>query len=223
MKINLFSNVMIAVLVLACILMAAPVQAQNPAPPGEQDQSWNPPEDGGETFMPSGAESKSSSTYYQPPQPGMLPHIQGAYFIDESGQIRTRFSGEPFYMVVETNSPGFLYIAEYCAPECGRSPEWLMYRYSLGHAGSWTLGPFYPESSEPAGRHTWRLWLFSSGKWANAAAGFDYQPYYRTAAPPVIPEPGGWGTLQVVIIAALAGALGITTGMLIAGRNRYNR
>jgi hypothetical protein len=223
MKINMFSGIMVATLVLTASLLAAPVYAQNPAPPGEPDQSWNPPEDSGETLMQPGVESRSSSMYYQPPQPGIQPQIQSAYFLDESGQSRIQFYDEPFYLLVHSNSSGFLYIAEYYTAESGHSPEWLVYRYYLDHAGAWTLGPFYPESFEPAGKHTWRLWLFSSGKWARASAAFDYQPYYRSASTPTVPAPGDWGPLQVLIIAILTGALGITTGMLIANRNRYNR
>lgn len=222
MKIKMFSSLMITVLVLTLALLATPVHAQNPSPPAEPDQSWNPPEEGGETIMQPGVESKSSSTYYQPSQLGIPPYIQSVYFIDEAGQNRTQFGDEPFYLVVQTNSPGSLYIAEYYTAESGRSPAWLVYRYYLSHAGAWTLGPFYPESSEPIGKHTWRLWLYSSGKWAQAVLNFNYQPYYRSTATPLNPESGGWGSLQVLIVAILTCALGITIGMLIANRKRYN-
>jgi hypothetical protein len=223
MKIKIFSGLMVATLVLTAALLATPVYAQNPLPPGEPDQSWNPPEDSGETLMRPGVESRSSSMYYQPPQPGIQPDIQNAYFLDESGQSRTQFYDEPFYLVAHTNSAGYLYIAEYYPAESGHSPEWLAYRYYLDHAGAWTLGPFYPESFEPVGKHTWRLWFFSSGKWAQASAAFDYQQYYRPASTPTVSAPGEWGPLQVLIIAVLTGALGITIGMLIANRNRYSR
>jgi hypothetical protein len=222
MKIKMFSSLMVAVLVLTLALLAAPVYAQNPSPPAEPDQSWNPPEEGGETITQPGVESKSSSTYFQPTQPGITPYIQSVYFIDEAGQNRTQFSDEPFYLVVQTNSPGSLHIAEYYTAESGRSPVWLVYRYYLSHAGAWTLGPFYPESSEPIGKHTWRLWLYSSGKWAQTVLNFNYQPYYRSTATPLNPESGGWGALQVLIVAILTGALGITIGMLVASRKRYN-
>jgi len=221
MKIKMFSSLMITTLVLTIALLAIPVYAQNPTPPSEPDQSWNPPEDSGETLMRPGVESKSSSMYYQPPQPSIPPNIQSAYFIDESGQSRTQFGDEPFYLVAHTNSSGFLYIAEYYTAESRHLPEWLVYRYYLDHAGAWTLGPFCTEPFEPAGKHTWRLWLFSSGQWAQASTAFNYQPYYRSTSTPPVSAPGDWGTLQVLIIAMLTGALGITTGMLIANR-RYN-
>lgn len=223
MKIKMFCSLIITVLVLTVAFLAAPTSAQNPSPPGEQDQSWNPPEESGEILTQPGVESRSSSMYVQPPQPDMPPGIQSAYFIDRAGQNKAQFRYEPFYLVVQTNSPGFLYIAEYYTAESGRSPEWLMYRYCLDHAGSWTLGPFYPGSSEPVGEHTWRLWLFSSGKWAQGITSFSYQPYYRSEATPLVPEPSDWSSMQVLIIVIFAVALGITTGMLIANRNKYNR
>jgi len=214
-------SLMLTGLVLALVFLAAPVSAQNPPPPGAPDESWYPPEAGGETLMQPGVESKSSSMYYQPPQPGTPPYLQDVHFIDRAGQNRTQFGDEPFYLVVQTNSAGNFYVAEYYTAESGRPPEWLIYRYYLDNAGSWTLGPFYPELSEPVGKHTWKLWLYSSGRWAKGTTSFIYQPYYRPASAPPIFESGGWGSMQVLIIAVLAGALGITLGMLIANKHRY--
>lgn len=217
-----FCGLMLTGLILTLASLAAPVYAQNPPPPDEANQSWYPPEEGGEPLMQPGVESKSSSTYYQPPQPGVPPFINGIQFIDETGQNRTQFGDEPFYLVLQTNSAGLFYVAEYYTAESGRPPEWLIYRYYLDHAGSWTLGPFYAEPSEPVGKHVWKLWLYSSGRWAQATTSFIYQPYYRPASTPPIFESGGWGSVQVLIIAVLAGALGITVGMLIANKRRYS-
>ena len=214
-------SLMLTGLVLDMAFLAAPVYAQNPPPPGSPDDSWSPPEEGGVTIMQPGVESKSSSTYYQPPQSGTPPYIQYVHFIDQAGQNRTQFGDEPFYLVVQTNSAGHFYAAEYYTAESGRLPEWLIYRYYLDHAGSWTLGPFYPEASEPAGEHIWRLWLYSSGRWARGITSFSYQPYYSATSTPPIPDSGDWGPVQVLIIAALAGALGITVGMLVANKHRY--
>jgi len=216
-----FCVLMLTGLVLTMASLAAPVYAQNPPPPDEANQSWYPPEEGGEPIMQPGVESKSSSIYYQRPQPGVPPFINGIQFIDEAGQNRTQFGDEPFYLVLQTNSAGLFYVAEYYTAESGRPPEWLIYRYYLDHAGSWTLGPFYAEPSEPVGKHVWKLWLYSSGRWAQATTSFIYQPYYRPASTPPIFEAGGWGSVQVLIIAVLAGALGITVGMLIANKRRY--
>jgi hypothetical protein len=215
-------NLMIAILVLTISVLSTPVYAQNPPPPSNADESWYPPEESGEPLIQPGVESKSSSIYFRPPQPGTPPYLQGAYFIDRAGQSRTQFSDEQFYLVVQTNSAGYFYIAEYYTAESGRLPQWLIYRYYLDHGGSWTLGPFYPEPSEPAGKHIWKLWLYSSGKWAQGVASFNYQSYYPSPIMPPVPESGGWGSMQVLIIAILAGSLGITVGMLIVNKRRYS-
>ena len=214
-------RIMLTVLVLALASLAVPVYAQNPAPPGESDESWCPPEESGEPLMQPGAESKSSSTYYLPPQPGTLPYIQGAYFVDQSGQRRMQLGDEPFYLVVQANTAGYFYAAEYFAAESGRLPQWLVYRHYLDHSGTWTLGPYYAEPSEPAGKHTWKLWLYSSGKWARGTASFNYQPYYPPSPVPPVSGSDGWGPVQVLIVAILAGSLGITIGMLLVNKHRY--
>lgn len=216
-------SMMLAAMVLTLALPAVPVNAQNPQPPAEADGSWYPPEESGETLMQPGVESKSSSMYYQPPQPGTPPYIQGAYFIDQAGLNRTQFGDEPFYLVAQTNSAGYFYVAEYYPAESGRMPEWLIYRYYLDHAGPWTLGPFYAEPSEPVGKHTWKLWFYSSGKWARGTATFNYQSYYPPAPVPPVPESNGWGSIQVLIMMILAGSLGITVGMLIVSNPKYSR
>jgi hypothetical protein len=217
---TLFS-LMLTGLILTMAILAAPVYAQNPPPPAEADESWYPPQESGEPLMQPGVESKSSGIYYRPPQPGTPPYLQGAHFIDRAGQSRAQFGDEPFYLVVQTNSAGYFYVAEYYTAESGRLPEWLIYRYYLDYAGSWTLGPFYPEPSEPAGKHLWKLWLYSSGNWARGVASFSYQSYYPSPLIPPVPESGGWGSMQVLIIAILTGSLGITVGMLIVGKRRY--
>jgi len=175
---KLFASLVITTLVLASIVFSAmPAYAQNPSPPEDPNQSWNPPEEGeGEPFLSAGAESKSDSSYYLPPRPGTLPSIQGAYFVDEAGQRRTQFGDEPFYLVVQINSPGYFYVAEYYPIDSGLPPHWLIYRYYLNYAGAWTFGPFYPSSGEPVGQHTWRMWLCASGVWAQRVSHFSYQP-----------------------------------------------
>lgn len=220
--------VIIVLLLVTTVFSVIPAYAQNPLPPDDPNQSWTPPEDGGEPFMPAGVESKSASSYYPPPPPGTMPSIQNAYFIDESGQRRTQFGNETFYLVMQVNSPGYFYLAEYYPLESGLSPHWLIYRHRLNHAGSWTFGPFYPTSDEPAGQHIWKMWLYASGAWAQRVANFNYQspypypPYTYPAPDPVpSPAPSGWGSVQVLVVSVLVGVLGITVGMLISGRRRY--
>jgi hypothetical protein len=228
---NVLPSLVITILILASLAFSAmPTYAQNPPPPEDPNQSWNPPEEGGEPFMLPKVESKTSASYYPPPRPGTLPSIQNAYFIDESGQRQTQFGEESFYLVVQVNTPGYFYLAEYYPLESGLLPHWLIYRCFLNVAGTWTFGPFYPISGEPVGRHTWKMWLYASGAWAQRVAYLTYQPSYPyppypypypTPTPITAPTPGGWGSIQVLVVTALVGALGITVGMLISGRHRY--
>lgn len=225
---KVFASLVITVLILASIMFSAlPAYAQNPLPPEDPNQSWNPPEEGGKPFMRSGLESKSATSYYPPPHPGTLPSIESACFVDESGQRQTQFGDEPFYLVVQVNSPGYFYLAEYYPLNSSLSPHWLIYQHYLNQAGSWTFGPFYPESSEPSGRHTWKMWLFNSGAWAQKITHFSYKPHYSHPTYPYstpIPTPAssGWGSVQVLVVGALVGTLGVTIGMLISGRRRYS-
>lgn len=220
----------ITVLVLVPLIFSAmPAYAQNPPPPEDPNESWNPPEEGEESFLFPGVESRSATSYYPPPRPGTLPSVQDAYFVDDTGQRRGEFGDEPFYLVVQVNSPGYFYVAEYYPIESGLLPHWLIYRHYLNHAGSWTFGPFYLLSDEPVGQHTWRMWLYASGAWAQRVTHFSYQPYYPypphpyiTPAPISAPSSGGWGSVQVLVVAVLVGALGITVGMLISGRRRLH-
>ena len=152
---KVLTSLVITVLILGSLIFSAmPTYAQNPPPPEDPNQSWNPPEEGGEPFMLPKVESKPSASYYPPPHPGILPSIQNAYLVDESGQRQAQFGDEPFYLVVQVNTPGHFYLAEYYPFESGFTPHWLIYRYHLDRAGSWTFGPFYPMSDEPVGRHT---------------------------------------------------------------------
>jgi len=205
------------------MVLAGTALAQNPQPPSDPDQAWNPPEEGGQPMMPAGVKSECSTSYYPPPPTVAVPSIQNAYFADEDGQVRTQFGDEAFYLVVQVSSPGYFYSAEYYPAGSGLPPHWLIYRHHLNRAGSWTFGPFHPESSEPEGQHVWKMWLFSSGAWATSMARFTYQPAYPQPPypypiPTPTPQTGVWSPLQVLIVGLLVGALGIAVGMLISGR-----
>ena len=116
------------ILTLTSIMLSGGIAvAQNPQPPSDPDQAWNPPEEGGQPMMPSGAKSECSSSYYVPPSTTMTPAIHNAYFIDEEGRTKAQFTDEPFYLVVQVSSPGFLYVAEYYPIGSGLQPHWLIY------------------------------------------------------------------------------------------------
>jgi hypothetical protein len=223
-KLKILVVLSLSVLTLISIMLSGGgVMAENPQPPSDPDQAWNPPEEGGQPLMPSGAKSECSSSYYVPPSTVVVPAIHNAYFIDENGRTRTQFTDEPFYLVVLVSSPGFFYVAEYYPAGSGLQPHWLVYRHNLSRAGTWTLGPFHPETFEPEGQHTWKMWLFSQGAWATRVERFAYQlssplPPYPYSTPTPTQHAGIWTSLQVLILGLLVGALGISVGLLIASR-----
>lgn len=221
---KILAVLVLSILTLTSIMLSEGIAvAQNPQPPNDPDQAWNPPEEGGQPMMPSGAKSECSTTYSVPPSTVVAPTIHNAYFVDGEGRTRSQFADEPFYLVVQVSSPGFLYVAEYYPDGSGLLPHWLIYRHNLNRAGTWTLGPFHPETFEPEGQHTWKMWLFSQGAWATSVERFTYQlsspqPPYPYPSPMPTPQTGIWSPLQVLIVSLLVGALGISVGMLIASR-----
>lgn len=73
---------------------------------------------------------------------------------------------EIWYLDVDINAPGWLYIYEYF-PEGEELPgRWLAYKWHLIESGRWRLGPFTPGDDEPEGQHIYRLWFYSDGQWA---------------------------------------------------------
>jgi hypothetical protein len=251
-KVRSITGLLATMLILVCILLpTSVVLAQDSPPPPRTDESWTPPAGGGGSFMKPGAELKfdssatpspsygtqgsasqtelgiqSVSPYYRPPY-GTTPSIMSANFIDGTGQIRNQFQKESFYLRIQVNTPGLFYLAEYFPPDSGMSPQWLIYSYQLDRIGTWVLGPFYPETYEPVGEHTWRMWLYYSGLWTQRTASFNFRPYvepypypntYPIEAQVSVAEPASWGLWQIVIVMVLVGALGITIGMLISTR-----
>lgn len=226
---------------ISMMLLPVAVYAQDILPPDDPEGAWTPPENDGAAYAAPGVKaefdkaaspvepstgystSQSSSYYPYPPYPPAVPVIISTSFIDESGNVRTRFESELFYLRLQINTPGLFYIAEYFPAGSGLSPHWLMYGYKLDRAGIWNLGPFYPDVYEPKGQHTWKMWLYASGNWAQKLARFDYRP---AAIPFTVPslEPvrtGSWSTMQIILVMVLVGALGVTVGMLISNRRRY--
>ena len=242
-KMRTTSLCMALILILAGLMLSSGIAyAQDPLPPPDPEESWTPHEGAGSAYIAPGVKSQfdsssapsesspdysappSSSYYPYPPYRPIAPLIMSADFIDESGKVQTQFDDELFYLRIRINVPGVFYLAEYFPSDSGMSPHWLMYRYHLDRTGTWTLGPFYPDAYEPVGRHTWKMWLWNSGMWAQRLAHFDYQPSIITFPNPSFnpSEAGGWSTLQIMVVMVLVGALGVTVGMLISNRRSYS-
>jgi hypothetical protein len=71
-----------------------------------------------------------------------------------------------WYMDVDINTPGWLYIYEYYPPNNTPSGRWLAYKWQLKQSGVWSIGPFTARSNEPEGQHVYRLWFYGNGQWA---------------------------------------------------------
>jgi hypothetical protein len=177
----------------------SPVQAQdNPVPPLSPDESWQPPDEGGQSIEPPvQAETysqTSSNLQISPPlsiEPGIPSSIVNDYLVNSYGQILTNLYGnEAIYLVVSFNGPGYFYLWEYYP--YGTSPygHWLCYRWYRPQAGVWRIGPFVAQSFDPAGRYTWRMWFLSDYSWSTRLLNFNYiRSYYPPDIPDLTPAP----------------------------------
>jgi hypothetical protein len=94
--------------------------------------------------------------------PGFIPAFIGA-----SPQDRSRVTAdENWYLNVDINAPGWLYIYEYFSIDKDFQGEWIAYNWQLLESGLWRLGPFIPGDSEAEGQHIYRIWFYSDGQWA---------------------------------------------------------
>ncbi len=73
---------------------------------------------------------------------------------------------EQWYLDVDINTPGWLYIYEYY-PSGGESQgKWIAYKWQLLEPGRWRLGPFWPGEDELVGQHIYRFFFYGNGQWA---------------------------------------------------------
>jgi hypothetical protein len=97
-----------------------------------------------------------------------------AGFVAASGQEEfTVTANENWYLDVDINTPGWIYIYEYFPPGGDFQGQWIAYKWQLLESGLWRLGPFTPTNNEPEGQHIYRIWFYSDGQWA---AGYQDNP-----------------------------------------------
>jgi hypothetical protein len=77
---------------------------------------------------------------------------------------------EQWYLDVDINAPGWLYIYEYYPP-ANESGRWIAYKWQVKEPGQWRLGPFRPGEDEPEGQHIYRLRFYSNGQWEAGSSG----------------------------------------------------
>jgi len=75
-------------------------------------------------------------------------------------------ANENWYLDVDINTPGWIYIYEYFPVGGDFQGQWIAYKWQLLESGLWRLGPFTPTNNEPEGQHIYRIWFYSDGQWA---------------------------------------------------------
>jgi hypothetical protein len=104
-----------------------------------------------------------------------------ADFLNASTEDKYRVTGnENWYLDIDINTAGWLYIYEYYPGNNGFQGKWLAYKWQLTQSGLWKLGPFSPAEKEAEGQHVYRIWFYSEGQWTeeNPSAPQDNLVYW---------------------------------------------
>ena len=139
----------------------------------------------------------------QPPStsPGLTADLWGT----SATGYRNISGSEQWYLDIDINAPGWLYIYEYYPQGSENQGNWIAYKWQLPEPGQWRLGPFRPGEDEPEGQHIYRLRFYANGEWAPGDSGAQnsslvYWNYSKgmgdTAQPasvPVTPQPASAG------------------------------
>jgi hypothetical protein len=89
-----------------------------------------------------GPSSQSVST-----PPNVIPG-----FIGTSEQDKSTVTGnEIWFLDIDINRPGWLYIYEYFPGSDSSQGKWIAYKWELRQSGLWRLGPFSAVNNEPEG------------------------------------------------------------------------
>jgi hypothetical protein len=88
-------------------------------------------------------------------------------FVAVSGKPEAMVSGnESWFLDIDINTTGWIYIYEYFPPEQAAQGQWIAYKWQLPESGLWRFGPFMPAVHEAEGEHIYRLWFYSDRQWA---------------------------------------------------------
>lgn len=94
--------------------------------------------------------------------PDLVATIHGS-----SAEDGASFTGdEQWYLDVDINMPGWLYIYEYYPSDTYDQGRWITYKWQLKEQGRWRLGLFRPGEDELEGQHIYRLFFYGNGQWA---------------------------------------------------------
>jgi hypothetical protein len=134
-----------------------------------------------------------------------------AGFVAVPGQeASTVTANENWYLDLDVNMPGWMYIYEYFPPGGDLQGQWLAYKWQLPESGLWRLGPFTPADNEAEGQHVYRLWFYSNGQWAAGNQNnLVYWTYSKgTPAEPVqAPPPSPAAPAKASFLATLLGII----------------
>ena len=155
-------------------------------------------------------------------------------FIGPSAERNSTVTGrENWYLEVDINAPGWLYICEYFPEGTVPPGRWLAYKWHLPQSGVWRLGPFAPGEDEPEGQHIYRIWFYSNGHWAGddseqSQGKLVYWTYTREEsaekpgeqpgphAAPTTPEDKFTDRLRALLTSPLAALIGFSALLLLA-------
>jgi len=87
--------------------------------------------------------------------------------VDDSANI--------WYLDIDVNLQGWLYIYERRAQRQDTAGRWIAYKWQVSQSGIWRLGPFTSLQGITEGNHTYQIWFFSNGLWP-AKEGSPEQP-----------------------------------------------
>jgi preprotein translocase subunit YajC len=77
---------------------------------------------------------------------------------------------EQWYLDIDINVDGWIYIYEYYPEDSELSGRWIAYKMQLPESGIWEFGPFTADSDEPEGQHIYRIWFYNEGTWVGEDA-----------------------------------------------------
>ena len=117
-----------------------------------------------------------------------------AGFITAGNKVLTVSGDENWYLDLDINNPGWIYIYEYFPEGQALPGQWLAYKWQLQESGLWRLGPFTPADNEAEGQHIYRLWFYSDSQWAAGNPGtpqnnFIYWTYSKGQPAETVPPP----------------------------------
>ena len=78
---------------------------------------------------------------------------------------------EQWYLDLDINTPGWLYIYEYYPSGGENQGRWIAYKWQVNEPGQWRLGPFRPGQNEPEGQHIYRFFFYGNGQWEAGGSG----------------------------------------------------